>query len=194
MSEERTIKHFNLLDALKTAEKIADCLAPHCSLLEIAGSIRRRKPKVKDIEIIYVPLIEDEIAPGELNILSSKINKTEEKILDLIKEGVLDYRTKKDGTKSFGERVKLLVHKESSTPVDLFSCTRPQWANNLVSRTGGKQTNITIAAQAKRMGWNWLPFDQGFKHKHSGEIFVTKSEKEVFDFVNLPYLQPWERP
>jgi DNA polymerase/3'-5' exonuclease PolX len=184
---------FELKEAKEIAEQITAELEPHCTLIKIAGSIRREKQRVGDIEIILVPLIIEGIIDGELNIHPSKINRSEEKIEELISKGVLSYRYKKDGTKSFGERVKLLLHTKSQIPVDLFTCTSKEWMNNLVSRTGGKQTNIAIASQAKKRGWNWLPFNEGFKHKGTQEIYHPKSEREVFEFVNLPYLEPQER-
>jgi DNA polymerase/3'-5' exonuclease PolX len=185
-------KKFSLASATLVAEVIACELEDSCTLLSIAGSIRRKKEMVGDIEIIYVPKIIEEIPPGQL--IAEKVNKTEEKILELIKLDILEYRIKRDGTKSFGTRVKLLKHKTSQIPVDLFSCTLPEWTNNLVSRTGGKTTNITIASNAKRLGWNWLPFNTGFVNPKSREVFYPKSEREVFEFVRIPYLEPHERP
>ena len=43
-----------LSEALPIAEKLKAELAPFCSRIEIAGSIRRKKPEVKDIEIVCV--------------------------------------------------------------------------------------------------------------------------------------------
>ena len=42
-------------EALKIAEEVKALLAPHCLRIEIAGSIRRKKPEVKDIEIVAYP-------------------------------------------------------------------------------------------------------------------------------------------
>lgn len=41
--------------ALKIAERIKAELLPFCERIEIAGSIRRRKPDVGDIEIVAIP-------------------------------------------------------------------------------------------------------------------------------------------
>ncbi len=41
--------------ALEIAERTKALLAPHCERIEIAGSIRRKKPHVKDIEIVAIP-------------------------------------------------------------------------------------------------------------------------------------------
>lgn len=45
----------NYWDALAIAEKVKAMLAPHCERIEIAGSIRRKKLDVKDIEIVAIP-------------------------------------------------------------------------------------------------------------------------------------------
>jgi DNA polymerase/3'-5' exonuclease PolX len=42
-------------EALRIAERIRDELLPECERIEIAGSIRRDKPEVKDIELVAVP-------------------------------------------------------------------------------------------------------------------------------------------
>jgi len=41
--------------ALEIAEKVKARLAPHCDRIEIAGSIRRKNPFVKEIEIVAIP-------------------------------------------------------------------------------------------------------------------------------------------
>lgn len=44
-----------LEEAQVIAERIKAELAPHCERIEIAGSIRRKKPEVGDIEIVAIP-------------------------------------------------------------------------------------------------------------------------------------------
>ena len=44
-----------LVEAIIIAERVKAQLAPHCDRIEIAGSIRRRKPDVGDIEIVCIP-------------------------------------------------------------------------------------------------------------------------------------------
>ena len=40
---------------LPVANRIVDALRPHCARIELAGSIRRERPTVGDIEIVAVP-------------------------------------------------------------------------------------------------------------------------------------------
>lgn len=44
-----------LLKARAIAEKLVEKLAPYCERIEIAGSIRREKAEVKDIELVAIP-------------------------------------------------------------------------------------------------------------------------------------------
>ena len=46
------MKHAN---AYWIANDLQEVLAPHCQRLAIAGSLRRGKPEVKDIELVAVP-------------------------------------------------------------------------------------------------------------------------------------------
>jgi DNA polymerase/3'-5' exonuclease PolX len=183
---------FDLNLAKDKAQEIKTLLKPFCHRVEIAGSIRRKQPQVGDIEILYIPKRVEAIPKGEL--VCKTIDKSQERILSLIEAGVLCLRKKKNGTTSFGQRVKLLLDKDTDIPVDLFACEEQQWVNNLVSRTGGKMTNITIASHAKRLGWNWLMSDAGFINKKTSEVFIPSSEEDVFKFARIPYMNPEERP
>jgi len=44
-----------LLPATQIAEAIIEKLAPYCKIINIAGSIRRQKTEVKDIELVVLP-------------------------------------------------------------------------------------------------------------------------------------------
>lgn len=63
----------------------------------------------------------------------------------------------------------------------------------LVCRTGSAASNMRIATAAQNMGYKWQPYGAGFIHLETGKIFPMDSEQAVFDFVNLPYAEPWER-
>jgi len=88
----------------------------------------------------------------------------------------------------------------SGIPVDLFATTEECWYNYLVCRTGGKETNLAICRAANAKGWSWTPYGPGFTC-HPGEVspeeyteqHLVHSEREVFEFVGLPYLEPRDR-
>jgi DNA polymerase/3'-5' exonuclease PolX len=88
-------------------------------------------------------------------------------------------------------------HVASGIPVDLFATTEACWHNYLVCRTGPAESNIRIAAAAKARGWKWNPYGEGFSRggplAGPEEARALRSEREVFEFVGLPYTEPEER-
>lgn len=165
--------------AKEIAEQLKALLAPWCERIEIAGSIRRRKPAVGDIELLCIPKYD-----GHADQLDGQIGM-------LMSQGVLDARRNKLGSVVYGPKNKLLRHVESGIGVDIFSTTWQCWPVALVVRTGGKITNQRISMAALRKGYRFHAYGRGFSTP-DGEI-ICRSEREVFEAVNLPYLAPWER-
>ncbi len=182
-------------EARAVAAEIVTWLRPFCSKIEVAGSVRRRRESVGDIEIVYVSKFGDAVFPGELLPRDGPLAEPE--IGRLVRDGVLARRPLKNGATAFGPRNKLLVHAASGIPVDLFSTEYLCWWNYLVCRTGGAESNIRIATAARRQGMKWTPYGPGFLVLCGGgmrRILRVSGEREVFEAVKLPYLEPWERP
>ena len=180
-------------DARAVAKLFVAFLKPHCSRIVVAGSLRRRKPAVNDIEILFVPSFVAEPDPGDFFGAMRLGNRTERAIAALLAGGVMAKRLNVNGHEAWGEKNKLGVHLESGIAVDLFTATLENWWNYLVCRTGGADNNIRICNAAIARGWKWNPYGAGFSRENPGEKRVVQSEREVFAFVGLPYLEPWER-
>jgi len=161
------------------AEKIKAVLESSCERIVIAGSIRRQKPEVGDIELLIIPKYIDGV-----DMLDTKIQT-------MIHFEMLGYRLNKRGSKVYGPKNKLLVHLPSGFGVDVFSTTAECWPVALFVRTGGKITNKRIATAAIRKGWQFHAYGRGFTTP-DGEI-VCHSEHEIFKVVGLPCKEPWER-
>lgn len=192
MSDKR---RWPLHEARPVAEKLAEAMRPFCGRIEVAGSIRRRRDSVGDIEIVYVSKVGEAVFPGDLLPRQGDLVDTE--IGRLMREGVLARRPLKNGTTAFGARNKLLFHVASGIPVDLFSTDESCWWNYLVCRTGGAVSNTRIAMAAKRLGMKWTPYGPGFELLCGGGMRMrlqVSGERDVFEAVRLPYLEPWERP
>ena len=167
-------------EALKVAEEIVDWLYIAYSKIIIAGSLRRKKAEVGDIEILVIPNWD----------LGGEILETV--ICDLIVNMKLDYRLNKQGFKTYGKLNKLLVHCESGIPVDIFSTTGEKWATALVVRTGPKESNIRICMEARKLGVKFNAYGSGFSCP-DGSKKVCHSEEDVFKTVGLPCQPPEER-
>jgi DNA polymerase/3'-5' exonuclease PolX len=172
------------------AYELVNALRPVCVRIEIAGSLRRHKPDVGDIEILYVPVVREEPDPDDL-FATRETNLADGRIMLLERTGVLARRQNALGREMFGPRNKLMVHVASGIPVDLFATNVESWWNYLVCRTGPAESNTRIASAAKRMGWKWAPYSAGFAR--DGEMHRVDSESAVFAFVGLPYMEPRNR-
>jgi DNA polymerase/3'-5' exonuclease PolX len=180
--------------ALGVARELCDALKPVTLRLLVAGSLRRRKPAVGDVEILFIPIRETR----QKDMFAVEIvSLADEVIAALLASGTIHKRVSRAGAASWGPSNKLAVHTATGIPVDLFTATEDNWSNYVVCRTGPSHSNIRIAAEAKKRGWQWKPYGNGFSRggvlAGEKEIHLIASEEEVFRFVGLPYLQPWER-
>jgi len=178
----------------RLGQELLVVLAPLCEpdRCTTAGSLRRLKPDVGDIEIVYVP----KIGPVKGDTLFGSVGSlVDEQLARWLAEGVIQKRPNANGGFAWGEKNKLAIHAASGIPVDFFATTKEAWFNYLVCRTGGKNNNQEIAMAAQKLGLKWNPYGIGFS-KVSGlgqNTIGVCSEEEVFKTVGLPYRPPWER-
>jgi len=168
------------LEKAKTiAEKLKALLESSCEKIEIAGSIRRRKPHPNDIELLCIPKY------------IAGVDMLDAKIQTLIKLELLGYRLNKLGRVTYGPKNKLLLDRLTDIGVDIFSTTEECWPVALVVRTGSERTNREIATRALERGMRFRAYGDGFDTPN-GHL-QCESEQEVFKAVGLRYLEPWER-
>lgn len=182
-------QRFDRALALTVAREMCRALEPVTTRLIVAGSLRRRKETVGDVEILFVPRTErrrvDLIHTEDFDLARERIDA-------LLSEGILEMRPNVTGGTSWGGKNKLALHVATGMPVDLFTASEANWWNYLVCRTGPKESNMAIAMAAESKGWKWNPYGAGFSGS-MGTKHVVNSEAEVFEFVGLPYREPWER-
>jgi DNA polymerase/3'-5' exonuclease PolX len=185
MDEKRKWPH---ADALAVAEELVAVLAPFCSRIEIAGSLRRKKPMVGDVEILFVPKFEDRAC--DLIGTIEPFNVAELELGCMLGRGQISKRPNINGTFAWGAKNKLALHR-SGIPVDFFTTSEASWHNYLVCRTGGAESNVAICNAAIKKGFKWEPYSAGFYR--IGHTVPMHSEREVFEFVGLPFLPPESR-
>jgi len=165
---------------LETAERIAkkylEELAPFCERIEIAGSIRRRKAEVGDIEIVCQPK-RVEMLFGVTAPLAIRDPKGAEPL-----KGGPRYRQY-----SLPEGVHL----------DLFIVLPPaQWGVIFAIRTGGAEFSRKLVTPRKYGGY--LPsaytVRDGAVHRvDTGEMILTPEEIDFFNLCELGWIKPEER-
>lgn len=183
------------IDRLKAEEvaiEICDKLSPFCERISIAGSLRRQKPFVGDIELLFVPKFKETSADlfGEDLQLA---DMADEAINAMLQAGYVSKRPNINGAPCWGNRNKLAIHTASGIPVDFFSTTTENWWVALVIRTGGKVTNLKLTTSANRRGLTLNAYGSGFTNLRTREKIPCRSEQEVFRIAGVPYAPPERR-
>jgi DNA polymerase/3'-5' exonuclease PolX len=189
--------------ALQVARELCRALEAGCernategtSLLKVCGSLRRGKASVGDIDLVYIPRIDQVPEPADLlgdTGRTRPVNQVDAILDRWIAEGRLAKRLNKLGRSSWGESNKLAVHVETGVPVDLFSTTREAWWSYIVCCTGSAENNTRIASTAQAKGWKWHPYD-GYFSDVMGRRHRIENERDAFALLGLPYLEPRDR-
>lgn len=187
-----------LLSKARTkAETLVEQMRPFCERLEIAGSIRRKKPDVKDIEIVAIPkmevaTVEDESCDlfGNSPQLIQSINKlhlwaTQMSGIRWIKTGtpsIVDWQPKTEGKYWRG-----LIDDEIK--LDLFLARPENFGVIFVIRTGSAQFTTALVTYARRIG---MPVQDGMLTR-GGKSLDTFEERDVFRILKLDYVEPPDR-
>lgn len=161
------------------AGKIAFALAPFCDRIEVAGSIRRGREHVNDIDIVCIPKGID----GREGIIRRCRERGH-----LLKNG--GQYVEFVFAHPAGGGVQLDLWFAHGGKSDLFTGVPSNWGMLLLARTGSKEHNIKLAAAAKRQGLTFSPHE-GIKRDE--EIIASKTEEEIFASLGLAYVEPQRR-
>lgn len=137
---------------------------------EIAGSIRRLRPVVHDIDILFHPLHQSDCRLGELRARCERMPNVE-----IVKWGP-----------------KLAAITYCGTPIDLYFSTPGNFQTLLLIRTGSKHNNIRLCSLAQRKGWKLHASGEGLFNER-GERIAGDTERSIYDALGIPWQEPWER-
>lgn len=158
-------------------------LAPCCDRIEIAGSIRRRKETVKDVEILAVP------KPGRTDLFGKVFSDALTDYLESqIGRGHWELRPSKIGAATFGPSNKLLIF--DGLPIDVFTTTEAHWAMSLFVRTGPAEWNVKAMVRFQRLGMRGHAYDGLTGVTRDGKDVPVADERDVFRLLDWPWAEP----
>lgn len=131
---------------LLVAQEIAAALLRSCERVEIAGSLRRQKPEIGDIEIVAQPLYDCDLF-GEEMTTSAELSA---ELRLLLASGTLvwDEVVSRDG-----DRYKrFVVPALGGMALDLFIAQRDNFGNVLTIRTGSAKFSALLMTQRSQGG------------------------------------------
>ncbi|KAA3645359.1 MAG: hypothetical protein DWQ07_12895 [Chloroflexi bacterium] len=189
--------------AMLIACMLQERLAPAFKRLEIAGSIRRGKQEVKDIELVGLA----RFGPLQPDLFADSQTSNQENLTNLEIPSLLEDSGWEIGDKD-GPRFKQLVNAQHNINCDLFILHDPmEWGLGFLIRTGPAEFNIklmsSIQRQDRHVTGNRLHGHPKGERKgkrvecDKGDrcrlIIPTPSEEAVFEALGLPFLPPEER-
>ena len=149
--------------AKSIADEVIKRLSPYCKRIEVAGSIRRRKPQVRDIDIVLIPSDPWNLSHEIMGLGVSHVG---------------------------GDKLKRV--NCGGNQVDLYFASEDTWATLLLIRTGSAENNIRLASLAKKRGWHLAASGDGLFNE-KGERIAGDSEESIYQALGLPYQCPEER-
>lgn len=199
---------------LHAARAIADALlaelAPACERVELAGSLRRQRAFVRDIEVVAVPRLREEAAPpaGQadlfapprppvlVNALWERIEEVSDDHLSIvpIKPGVpgVEADDRWAEKRVAGSRYLKLWLPRTRLQVDLFLADRETWGVVLAVRTGSADFSRALVTR-------WTEVSGG-GHSRGGRLrdargrpVPTPEEEDVFRACRARWVPPERR-
>jgi len=131
--------------------------------IEPAGSLRRRRPTIGDLELLAAV---DE--SGELIAALDGLPEVER---------VLSAGTDKSS-----------IVLRDGPQVDLMVCPPAAWGTHLLHFTGSRDHNIGLRGMALDRGWSLS--EKGFKVIDTGELLLAADEAEAYERLDLPWVPP----
>ena len=168
-TEPTVLAELPLEEAGKLAEAIKAAAEAHCEKIEVAGSIRRQKPKVHDIDFVVV----------------AKSDSDWQGINEILRH------LKAKPNCSGNSLIKAYLPCQNGLfQVDFYRAKPSTFGIHLLIRTGSADHNMWLAGYAISKGMR-VKYSEGLI-KDSAPI-AGEDEKGVFEALGLPYPLPTER-
>ena len=167
-------------NALPLAQQLLELLHPECQRIEIAGSVRRQKPDVGDIELVAIPKM---VPSGDLfgTPVSALSGYDFTRLGKVLKHGQ--------------RYVQIALHQQIN--LDLFLVLPPAtWGVIFTLRTGPDTFSRSCVTPRSKRGLlpSYLQVKDGaVRHASTGEVIPTPEEKDFFRVLEMQWIPPDKR-
>jgi DNA polymerase (family X) len=168
-NEVRVMSELDLNEAERIAAQVEAAVGSLCKRIEVAGSIRRQKSKVHDIDFVVVT---------KNNVEWQKINEK------------LKHLKAKPNCSGNNVIKAFLPCQNGLFQVDFYRAKPQTFGIHLLVRTGSADHNVWLAGYAISKGMR-IKYSEGLIKDKS--VIAGETEKGVFETLDLPYPLPSER-
>jgi DNA polymerase/3'-5' exonuclease PolX len=194
-----------LAKAAAIADELVTVLELGCERIEVAGSIRRLRPDVGDIELVAIPRTRiDRHRDGLFEEILVEVNELQVVVDALLLDGTL---APHPTDPKRGARYAKLLHRESGLQLDLFMVERDRFGLIYLIRTGPAAYSQRFVTDLHVIGWHVAG---GRLHRGGGitdrdgwhapfgcpdrcEVVPTPEEQDVYDAIGHPWIEPTVR-
>lgn len=160
----------------KEIDKLDDSI-----IIQICGSYRRQKLTSNDIDVLVTtPFILTESKKDEENIIKKIVKKLHD--INFLIDDITPQAT--DKYMGFSKFEKNPIRR-----IDIRFIPFLSWYPAVLYFTGSKEFNVIMRNIAKKKGYKLNEYGL---YKNNKNIYV-ESEKEIFDILEMKYLEPQER-
>lgn len=164
---------FPLELARRLASQVVMALRPYCDVIEVAGSIRRQKAEIGDIEIVCIP----KLLP-KFDMFQSETGKERH---PGFKQAVNQWKfVKGDAAEGkYMQRVMVFEIGDESKEIkiDIFTAKLESWGYILTIRTGSAEFSKYLAECWKKAGYHG---DEGYLKDPDDKIIPVETEEKLF--------------
>jgi len=181
-----------LADAQKDADDFRAMFAGDYDQWVIAGSIRRRRPDVGDVEHVVVSRTGSVRPPGSMFPEDGSL--VHDRLDRLVAERVLTRATYPDGRTRWGERLRGVMFRGRRH--ELFFAAPQNFYAILVIRTGSAEFSQRLVTQMRASGLYQQGSDKkpGFVlSQRDGSVRAVASEQDYFGLCGEPWTEPEDR-
>ena len=172
-------KRWNLGFASTVAEQVLEAFRPYCHEVAVAGSVRRRRPWVHDIDLVVYPKVDEANAAAQLGLFGGSVTPAPR---PAFYRSLEIRRWLPDGLGAWPGVIPLNV---SSIPVEVYltAYTGCNFGALLQMRTGPAPLNIILAGRATFLGLQYRAGHGVFDA--NGSRIDSGSEEGVFQALKL---------
>lgn len=194
MSTTKTYRHLEEMQG--EADRLMSLLAPACERIAIAGSIRRRKREVGDIELLAIPKMRDVLLTPPQKSLFEERPQSKIESHNMLWE-VLDGAADRIGEfVKRGPKYRQFFWNDAHggrIQVDLFTAAEDNWGWAFLVRTGSAEFSHHVATQLNNQGYTSQDFrvhKMDAYRKATGNPIPTPHELDPFRLAKLDWIPP----
>jgi DNA polymerase/3'-5' exonuclease PolX len=167
-----------LADAERYAARIVEALKPLCSKIDVAGSIRRRRHLINDIDLV--------ILAADRAAVKARCTQRNPHV---VTDGAINFIF------LLGGQIQVDVFFAHDGVPDLVQPEPSNWGSLLLCRTGSQAFNVWYAQQSRNAGYHWNPYKGLVVSDRGGPARVAYGSEEagMFSSLKLAWIPPEQR-